>query len=116
MADATSFLTVMSALSASTQTLVDHLIKGRSRWLDDDKPNRDEEGRRFFAIHAISGVIGAFLAWLVNLNVFKYLDLQVNAGPWAEYLAAGILVSFGGSFFNEALDSVREFKKAQARS
>lgn len=116
MADVTSFLTVMSALSASTQTLIDHLIKGRSRWLDDDKTDPKQESRRFLAIHAISGISGGFLAWLVNLNVFKYLDLQVKAGPWAQYLAAGILVSFGGSFFNEALDAVREFKKAQARS
>jgi len=116
MADAASFLAAMSALSASTQTLVDHLIKGRSQWLDEDKRNSVQEGWRFFAIHAISGVVGAFLAWLVNLNVFRYLDLQVNAGPWAQYLAAGIMVSFGGSFFNEALDAVREFKKAQARS
>jgi hypothetical protein len=28
-------------------------------------------------------------------------------------LAAGVLVSFGSSFFNEALDAVRALKKAQ---
>jgi hypothetical protein len=65
----------MSGLSASIQTLVDHLIKGRVRWLDEDKTDRKQESRRFFAIHAISGVAGALLAWSVNLNVFKYLDL-----------------------------------------
>lgn len=39
--------------------------------------------------------------------------LGVAHGPIANSLAAGLLVSFGGSFFNEVLGAVREFNKAQ---
>ncbi len=111
MQDVTSFLAVMAALSTAVQTLVDHVVKKRFAWLDEPSEDRTKENRRHSAIHFITFVVGAALAWSIELTPLAYLS--VEAGTFANAVASGLLVSFGGSFFNEALGAVREFKKAQ---
>ena len=112
MPDTTEFLTVMAAMSAAVQTFVYHVIKRRITWLDTATPeDLVNERRRHGTIHLVSFVVGFLLAWSVGLNPLSHLG--VSQGPIANSLAAGLLVSFGGSFFNEALGAVREFKKAQ---
>jgi hypothetical protein len=110
MSDPTAFFTAMAALSAATQTLVEHAIKQRWTWLDQAKQGTSEKGRRS-TVHLLAFAIGAGLAWSVGLEPLTYLNVQ--HGPIPNALMAGILVSFGGSLFDEALGAVREFKKAQ---
>ena len=112
MTDPTNFLTTMAALSTAVQTFVDHIIKGRWSWLNTATPTnaRNEEWRQS-VVHLIAFVVGAGMALSVHLKPLTYLGL--GDGSVANYLAAGILVSFGSSFLNEALDAVRSFKKSQ---
>lgn len=129
--DVTGFLTTMAALSAAVQTFIDHVIKGRIGWLDEPKDSKAEaapnhadrkkqrrlEETRQSIIHLISFALGALIAW--TAGVYPLVALGLSGGvadahsKLANCLAAGLLVSFGGSFFNEALDAVRAFKKVQ---
>lgn len=113
MTDPTIFLTTMSALSTAVQTFVDHVVKGHWAWLNTATPDRprNEEWRQS-TVHLISFAIGALLAHKFGVNPLDALSLS-DPTPVANSLAAGVLVSFGSSFFNEALDAVRAFKKAQ---
>lgn len=112
MTDPTSFLITMAALSTAVQTFVDHVIKGRWPWLNTATPgNAKNEERRQSVVHLIAFVVGVGMALSVHLKPLTYLGL--GDSPVANYLAAGVLVSFGSSFFNEALDALRTFKKAQ---
>jgi hypothetical protein len=110
MPDPTAFLTAMAALSAATQTFVEHVIKQRWNWLDESKQGTPEK-RRHFTVHALAFLVGGGLAWSVGFQPLAYLDVQ--HGALANAGMAGLLVSFGGSLFDEALGAVREFKKAQ---
>lgn len=121
MSDPTSFLMTMAALSTAVQTLVDHAVKGRWASLDTPQPNDPKkEGRRQSAIHLISFLLGGAIALSINLRPLVLLGLwpddpKYSAGVYllVNFLASGLMVSFGSSFFNEALDGVRAFKKAQ---
>jgi hypothetical protein len=114
----TGFLTAMAALSTAVQTLIDHLIKGRSKWLDTATPKDPvHEGRRQSVVHLISFSLGALMAY--TAGVYPLVTLGFSGGlvdahsKLANFVAAGLLVSFGSSFFNEALDAVRLYKKVQ---
>lgn len=109
-----AFFAVMAALSAAVQTLVEHVVKQNSLlsgWFDDPKDDAGKERLRRISIHAAAFAIGTVLAWSLGLTPLEYLGVQ--RGPLVNAVTAGILVSFGGSFFDEALGAVREFKKAQ---
>lgn len=112
MTDATVFVTLMAALSTAVQTFVDHGVKKRIRWLDTPTPDDPvNENRRQTTIHLLSFLVGAALAWSLELRPLSYLG--GSEGLADNVLAAGLLVSFGGSFFNELLGLVREYKKAK---
>lgn len=112
MPDATAFLSVMAALSAAVQQFVEHVVKKRIDWLATKTPHdAGHEARRESTVHLVSFVVGAVLAWSVDLEPLKYL--AVNQGPIVNALAAGLMVSFGSSVFNEALGAVREWKSLQ---
>ncbi len=114
MADPTNFLTTMAALSTAVQTFVDHVVKGRWAWLDTATPNNPvNEGRRQSVVHLISFLVGAVIGYTVGVSPLASLDLLGGSSKVANSLATGVLVSFGSSFFNEALDAVRAFKKTQ---
>jgi hypothetical protein len=110
MSDPTAFLTTMAALSAATQTFVEHVIKQRWSWLDQAKTGTIDK-RRHLVVHLLAFAVGGGLAWSVGLEPLTYLNTQ--HGKLANAMMAGLLVSFGGSLFDEALGAVREFKKAQ---
>jgi len=104
----------MAALSTAVQTFVDHVVKGRWAWLDTPTPtNAANEGKRQSVVHLVSFLVGAVIAYVVDLKPLMYLSLAGSNYALANSVAAGVLVSFGSSFFNEALDAVRAFKKAQ---
>lgn len=108
----TAFLTIMAALSASVQTLVEHVIKKNWAWLDEPKQGKADNPRHV-AIHGVVFALGATLVFSTGLEPLAYLGLSSTS--LGNALAAGVLVSFGGSFFDEALGAVREFKKAQEK-
>ena len=110
MSDPTAFLTTMAALSAATQTFVEHVIKQRWTWLDQATQGTSDK-RRHLTVHLLAFAVGAVLAWSVGLEPLTTLNVQ--HGPIPNALTAGLLVSFGGSLFDEALGAVRAFKKAQ---
>jgi hypothetical protein len=56
--------------------------------------------------------VGSLLSWSVGLEPLQYLGLA-GKGPVVNALLAGVMISFGSSFFDEALGALREFKKAQ---
>lgn len=93
--DITGFVTAMAAVSTAVQTLVDHLIKGRSTWLDQVNPDRKSEGRRQSVVHLISFALGALIAY--TAGVFPLVALGFSGGlvdahsKLANSLAAGVL-------------------------
>ena len=101
----------MAALSAAVQTFVDHVIKQRIPWLNGTTADAAQEPRITVLVHLITFAVGTVVAASIGLEPLAYLGLSqpliING------LVAGLLVSYGGSFFNEALGAVREFKKAQ---
>ena len=107
--DVTGFLTIMAALSASSQTLVEHVIKKHLPWLNEPK---QKDNWRQTAIHVLAGGVGGLLVWTSNLHPLQYLGLTA-AGLGFNALAAGVLVSYGGSLFDEGLGAIRAYKKQQ---
>lgn len=113
-ADPTHFLVTMSALCTAVQTFMDHVVKGRIPWLDTATPaNPSNEGKRQTAVHLISAIVGGVMAASVQLKPLGDLGLAGGDSAIYNWIAAAVLTSFGSSFFNEALDAVRNFKKAQ---
>lgn len=113
MPDVAAFLTGMAALSAATQTFVEHVIKQNWDWLDEAKAGKSDKVRHV-AIHALVFGVGAVLAWSIGMKPIAQLGVTTTEfGMLPNALMAGLLVSFGGSFFDEALGAVREFKKAK---
>ena len=111
--DVTGFLTMMAALSASVQTLVEHVVKKRWSWLD--TTNGDAHGkdnRRQTTVHLISFAMGGALAWTTGLEPLALLG-AAGSGVVVNSLASGVLVSYGGSLFDEGLGALRAFKKQQ---
>jgi len=111
--DVTGFLTMMAALSASVQTLVEHLVKKRSSWLDTAKGGaHGKDNRRQTVIHLISFAMGSLLAWTTGLEPLVLLGVA-GSGVVVNALASGVLVSYGGSLFDEGLGAIRAYKKQQ---
>ena len=110
--DVTGFLTMMAALSASVQTLVEHVVKKRWAWLDDQKPDKTQDNRRQTVIHTISFAFGGVMAWTTGLEPLAFLGVA-GGGLLMNSVASGVLVSFGGSLFDEGLGALRAFKKQQ---
>src|SRR5258708_1981898 len=101
----------MAALSASVQTFVEHVVKKHWPWLDTATKGKPD-ARRHTVIHAIAFAIGGALAWTTGIAPLGYLGVT-SAGMVGNVFAAGLLVSFGGSLFDEGLGAIRAFKKAQ---
>ena len=111
--DVTGFLTMMAALSASVQTLVEHLVKKRWLWLDTASGEaHGKDNRRQTTVHLISFAMGGALAWTTGLEPLALLGVA-GSGVVVNSLASGVLVSYGGSLFDEGLGAIRAFKKQQ---
>ncbi|ARU62169.1 hypothetical protein CBW65_15030 [Tumebacillus avium] len=127
MDDLLRFLGVMSALSASAQTMTQQLRR-RLRWFE-AKPCDQEldgqlltlaEGKLHANVHLVCGVNGFLLAALGNIHPLSYLGLTpiwaMANSPWIsytlDYICAGVLVAYGGPWFHEVLGILREYKKS----
>jgi hypothetical protein len=109
--DVTGFFTTMTALSAAVQTLVENVFKKHLPWLDNPKPDKPTDNKRQAAVHLLAFAVGGALAWVTGLHPLQSLGVQGSVISNA--LAAGVLVSFGGSLLDEAWGAIRAFKKAQ---
>ena len=109
MSDPTTFLTMIAALSAASQTLVEYVLKKPIDLFDKKGETTGAEKWRHFRVHLLVALIGGGLSVAAGLEPLSALG--VARGPGANAVAAGILVSYSGSFFDEALGAVREFKK-----
>lgn len=134
------FVGVMSALSASAQTMT-HQLRNRLFWLKmtdepvglesseqegEQKDRRDtkllevKHGKLVANVHLVCGINGALLAAMTNLHPLSYLGLHPiwyqASSPLMrngmDYLVAGVLVAYGGPWFHEALGILREYKKS----
>jgi hypothetical protein len=122
------FLGVMSALSASAQTMT-HQMRKRFGFFAVGKSQGDEDDVEFVAfkegkihanVHLICGVNGMILAAMANIHPLSYLGLtpiwSFAKTPWIvngmDYLCAGVLVAYGGPWFHEVLGILREYKKS----
>ncbi|HVT11918.1 MAG TPA: hypothetical protein VHE55_06600 [Fimbriimonadaceae bacterium] len=108
----------MAALSASAQTVTEQLVKKRLTVQLGTPTVGKAEDRRQLVIHIISGAVGALLAASIGLHPFKDLvpsgtSTPVTQSPLLEYILIGVLVSFGGGFFNDILDVMNSFTAAQ---
>ena len=122
MDNTSSFLVVMAMLSTSSQTLTDHVLKMHIPWLDDQNANPRMEALRSTLIHLIAAGFGALLTGLAGLHPLRNFVTSLGtpggaaapwwsqSAPWVEYVFVGLMVSYGSSFFNEALDLLREIK------
>src|SRR5689334_25019206 len=111
--DVTGFLTTMAALSASVQTLVEHVVKKRWTWLDTASgEGHSKDNRRQTTVHLISFAMGGALAWTTGLEPLALLGVA-GSGVLVNSLASGVLVSYGGSLVDEGLGAIRAFKKQQ---
>src|SRR3989442_8144609 len=102
MADVSTFLTGMAALSAATQTFVEHVIKKNWEWLDEAKAGKADK-LRHVAVHAIVFSAGALLSGTICLTPPNELGGAKHFGMVPNGLIACMLGSFGGSFFDYAL-------------
>ncbi|MFD2170954.1 hypothetical protein [Tumebacillus lipolyticus] len=127
MDDLLRFLGVMSALSASAQTMTQQLRK-RFNWLVATPGDQElkgqlmtvSEGTVHANVHLVCGVNGALLAALGNIHPLSYLGLTpiwtLANSAWIantmDYLCAGVLVAYGGPWFHEILGILREYKQS----
>ncbi|UOF89115.1 hypothetical protein LSG31_14445 [Fodinisporobacter ferrooxydans] len=124
------FLGVMSALSVSAQTVTEQLKKRISflklqRSGDDPILNMAEhivqkkEMIRHSNVQFISGVNGTLLAWMGQIHPLQLLGITPlwstlqpqELADVLDYVTAGVLVSYGGPWFNEMLDAIRFYKQ-----
>jgi hypothetical protein len=128
MDDLLRFLGVMSALSASAQTMT-HQMRKRLGFFKVTKSQGDDEdvellvmseGKLHANVHLACGVNGMILASMANIHPLSYLGLTpvwaLSKTPWiangTDYLCAGVLVAYGGPWFHEVLGILREYKKS----
>jgi hypothetical protein len=114
----------MAAISTAAQAMTEHLVKKRFlAQLDMVQADPLQEARRQSILHVITGFFGGLLPYTISLHPLRLLlttesvltDVNVSSGLrlFLEYAIVGVMVSYGGSFFNEALGVLRQFKLTQ---
>ncbi|KEO82273.1 hypothetical protein [Tumebacillus flagellatus] len=128
MDDLLMFLGVMSALSASAQTMTQQMRRRfkvfrleHSKEFDEleEELKKHKIGKLHCNIHLLCGVNGAVLAACANIHPLSFLKLEplwTNLQPWLsnliDFSVAGVLVAYGGPWFHEVLGILREYKKS----
>lgn len=118
------FLLIMAALSTAAQKLTEQLVKGRFvNQLGMQNTDPVLESRRQAWLHLVSAGFGVALCNAIGVNPVQALRGQdityaaltmPSSQRLLDFVATGAMVSFGGSFFNEVLGVLREFKDAQS--
>lgn len=116
------YFVIMAALSSAAQKLTEQAVKNRLlNELGTTQSDPVKEARRELWLHIVSGVIGILLCLSIQIDPILLLQNGQSASPPPDALSysghlllTGVLVSFGGSFFNDLLGALREFKDAQS--
>jgi hypothetical protein len=111
----TTIVGLLVALSLASERLVE-IIKGLVPWLDLEKKQPTEEGRRRSAIHAIAVVAGIVTAVLALPIIGSVIQLPEPTSLWI--VALGLLASGGSSLWNSVLGyllSVKDIKEQVAK-
>ncbi|PWK06983.1 hypothetical protein [Tumebacillus permanentifrigoris] len=128
MDDLLMFLGIMSALSASAETMTTQMRRRFNLFKLEHKKEIEELeealhtkklGKMHANIHLLCGLNGALLAALGNIHPLSMLRLEPlwsNLQPWLassiDFAVAGVLVAYGGPWFHEVLGILREYKKS----
>jgi hypothetical protein len=133
MEEIVKFLGIMSALSVSAQTVTEQMKKrfeflrlqrdhGKQLEGDHEKSSGHDpkkERIRHTNVQIVSGINGAILAWMGQIHPLQLLGITpIWSGidpkciaDLLDYLTAGVLVTYGGPWFNECLDAIRFYKQ-----
>ena len=112
------FFTAMAALSAASQAFTENITK-KVPFLSTQQADPQKEDARTTWIHLLCGLVGALMAYGTNFHPFSNItdakSLFHGASEWVEYPVIGIMIAYGGSFFNDALDVLKSFSSAQSQ-
>ena len=106
-ADLTNIVTLLAALSVSTERLVE-IVKGWIPFLNTQSANPAAEGRRQALVHVLAVLCGIATAWLAQSALQGVLpeNLLTPGG----YVVIGLLASGGSGFWNSILNYVKAAK------
>ena len=120
------FVAVMAALSTGAQAITQQMkkrlvflhLQAKAKPNDSKWDEVYEEALRRVNIHMLAGLNGTVLAALAQvhpLQMLKLTPIWTGAVPeWAanglDYLSAGVMVTYGGPWFHDALGVLRAYK------
>lgn len=113
----TTLVSFIVALSVASERLVE-IVKGWIPWLDQEKSDKAEEGRRRSVLQLLAVAFSILTAYFTSDYIPK--DLVKPAGAVSEtwtILGLGLLASGGSGFWNAILTyfgKVKDIKKAEA--
>lgn len=109
-----SFVALLAALSVASERLVE-IVKGTVPWLNEQRRDTKQEGRRMATLQALAVIAGIVTAVLARPALKELLP-----DPWDKpttFLALGLLTSGGSGFWNGLLSyvkNVKDLKKSEA--
>jgi hypothetical protein len=107
----TNYVTLLVALSVSTERLVE-IVKNCIPWLSTKYEDAKKEGHRRAVLHVLAVCGGMVTAFLAKPAVSAVLSDALN-NIWG-YIALGLLASGGSGFWNGILSYILEAKNIKA--
>ena len=107
----TNYVTLLVALSVSTERLVE-IVKNFIPWLNTKYKDAKKEGHRKAVLHVLAFCGGIVTAFLAQPAVSAVLSDSLN-NIWG-YIALGLLASGGSGFWNSILSYILEAKNIKA--
>jgi hypothetical protein len=107
-AQLTTLVSLILALSIASERLVE-IVKGLVPWLNTEKPDPNDEGRRGAALQFLAILAGIATAFLARGAIPVGILPAEATGP-LPILALGLLASGGSGFWNSILGYVGKVK------
>ncbi|HVZ17997.1 MAG TPA: hypothetical protein VG897_12815 [Terriglobales bacterium] len=109
MANISSLLTVLVALSMASERVIELLKKILpAGWLANDW--KIHEQLRQALLQILAGVIGGLTAWASHAQIAAMIPTMAQFLHWPAYVLLGAMSSAGSGFWNHILDAVRAIK------
>lgn len=106
-ADVSTSVSLLAALSVASERLVE-IIKGAIPWLNEEKKDAREEGRRQAVLHVLAAVAGIITALLASSAIKDMVPAAWSSMPGIFVL--GLFASGGSGFWNSILTYVKAAK------
>ena len=103
-----SIITLLIALSVASERLVE-IIKGFSKYLNEEKTDPAQEGRRKSILQILAVIAGIATAFLAS----PALPASVIPDSWFSKFALGLLASGGSGFWNSIQSYVTKAKEVK---